>query len=147
MHDALAVQAMVMRSGARRRIYAVLGLATALIASGCRYHVEASPLKTYIKRPETCVEAVTVYERADDVKRRFVPLAELSIWAPGDMVVTPASQVEAQQGTAATWGANGLILEHPRNALQSPSDKTLAIFVPADSALAMAMCAQLRARR
>jgi hypothetical protein len=131
----------------RRRSHALVGLAVALVAGGCRYHVEADALKTYIKRPETCVEAVTVYERPEDVKRRFVPLAELSLWAPGDMVVTPESEVEAQQRTAATWGANGLVLRHPRNALQLTSEKTVAIFVPADSALAMDTCARVRAGR
>jgi hypothetical protein len=81
--------------------------------------VEATPLKTYIKRPETCVDAVTVYER---------------------------TQVVAQQMKAATWGANGLILGHPRNQLQSFDAKTLAIFVPADSALAVRACARQSAR-
>jgi len=134
------------RMRARRHARAAPYVLAALLSAGCRYHVEATPLRTYIQRPATCLEAVTVYERAEDVKRRYVPLAELSLWAPGDMVVTAESEVKAEQMKAATWGANGLILGHPRHTPQSFNDKTVAIFVPADSALAVSVCERERAR-
>ena len=70
----------------------------------------------------------------------------LSLWVPGDMVVTAESEVEAEQMKAATWGANGLILGHPRHTPQSFNDKTVAIFVPADGALAVSICERERAR-
>ena len=134
------------RMRARRHARAAPYVLAALLSAGCRYHVEATPLRTYIQRPATCLEAVTVYERAEDVKRSFVPLAELSVWAPGDMVASPESEQLAQRKKAASWGANGLILGRPRDQRQFDA-KTVAIFVPADSALAVSVCQRERGRQ
>ena len=126
--------------GLRRTLLA----ATAVLTGGCYLHTYVKPLPTYRSYAPTCPEAVTLFPTAGDVGRAYETLAEISIWAPGDLVVNAEMAQVAQRKRAAAIGATGLILGHPIGQLQSFDDKTLAIFVAQDTSRVRSVCAAKR---
>jgi len=118
--------------------------ATALLTTGCYLHTYVKPRPTYMSHAPTCPEAVTLYPTAADVGRSYETLAEISIWAPGDLVVNAEMEEVAQRKRAASVGATGLILGHQIGQLQSFDDKTLAIYVAADTSRVRSVCASTR---
>jgi hypothetical protein len=129
---------------ASRRFRRALLAATALLAGGCYLHTNVKPLPTYRSYAPTCPEAVTLFPTAGDVGRAYETLAEISVWAPGDLRVNAEMEEAAQRKRAAALGATGLILGPPIGQFQSFGDKTLAIFVGQDTSRVRSVCAGAR---
>ena len=119
----------------------VLWAATGVLFSACYIHTSAKPIDSHVRRPPTCPEAVALFAAAAEVNRQYVEVARISVWHPADMAVKPVDEQLAQRKKAAEFGANGLILQHPLDQLDAPDQRSLAIFISADSARAAEICA------
>lgn len=110
------------------------------LLAACYVHTKATLIEPVVRRPATCVAAVTVFEQPGDVGRPYVGVARISAWAPADARVDPEDEQLAERKKAAELGANGLILGHRRDVMEGRGSSVTAIFIPADSAAAANAC-------
>ncbi len=124
-----------------RRWLPTVALLSGTFLGACYYHVKATLLDPGTRRPSTCVAAITVFEAPTDVSAAYSGVARISLWSPPDGKVTPESDILALRKKAAELGANGLILGYRREKLQPEGHRSIAIYIPSDSARVRIACA------
>jgi len=133
--------------------------AAAFTLTGACVHTSATMLNASLKLPPVCPEAVQLYSSAETVGREYHEIAVLN--STGDYDLTSeAGMANSQRKKAAKLGANGVILGEQKDPstgakiahdlLGTSADrkgKSLAIYVPDDSARVQEACARKLADR
>jgi hypothetical protein len=123
-----------------------LGVSGTAVVAGCYVHTRAHMIAPVIERPALCPAAITFFDAPSDLRAPYVEIARLSVWWPADMIAHVSTVETAVRKKAAELGANGLIrgrlvgsdTVQPR---YEGDVAGVAIFLPGDSARAVAACA------
>jgi hypothetical protein len=105
-----------------------------------RVRAHARILNRAFPRTGICPAAVTLFAAPSEVGKPYVEVAQISPSRDGSREPTPEQVDEAERNKAAELGANGVILNHIAGSREVLYDDALAIFIPADSALAGDAC-------
>lgn len=120
-----------------RRTWAVVAT---LFVTGCSIETRATFLEPGVRRPPTCAAGVVLFQTLGEISRPYHQIARLRVWQSADMIATPAAQQSALRKKAAEVGANGLVLGHRLDELQTSRQHSVAIVIPEDSARTAAAC-------